>query len=448
LQVDVERKKEQQQRALEEAQRKAEADASDRRESASTLRTQTSRQVTEQLAAKRTAHGDVFVRLAEVDVEKQQKQRAKHSALAVPLHTNPANAQRNFAAALRGGPAADGGGCSAGKASASSSSSKPSNSKSPSRSSPSGFSPASSTVRVGTVSPAAEAENALVKRLFVDSTDKMLQRRRELAERAEQELKEATETKVFMSAKSRELMQSSGLRRGATLEERSRLMLERKQEAIEQKRLKEEEDVQRLQEQGRLLRLHATTAPHKDPADKTRHSPPRPLSAGATRAPQKTPPHTSLSREVKALTADERAELNATIASLRRQLNASQKQHQRQQQQDGDEKTDKQDDAGKTIEVAVYEQKAARLAEVEEELVSCNHRIALRETELEGARSRNRVLSNEMACLRKQLDEANKAGELARAELTASLAALEICQADLASALNSKCPPPTPGSVA
>ena len=73
MQVDVERKKEQQQRALEEAQRKAEADASDRRESASTLRTQTSRQVTEQLAAKRTAHGDVFVRLAEVDVEKQQK---------------------------------------------------------------------------------------------------------------------------------------------------------------------------------------------------------------------------------------------------------------------------------------------------------------------------------------------------------------------------------------
>ena len=73
--MDLKKKKEQQERAQEEKQRKeAEQEAQEKSKRASTS-CDASRQLSEQLANKRTAQGDIFTRLAEVDVQQQTARR-------------------------------------------------------------------------------------------------------------------------------------------------------------------------------------------------------------------------------------------------------------------------------------------------------------------------------------------------------------------------------------
>ncbi|MGB1607225.1 MAG: hypothetical protein ACPIOQ_81620, partial [Promethearchaeia archaeon] len=86
-------------------------------------------------------------------------------------------------------------------------------------------------------------------------------------------------------------------------------------------------------------------------------------------------------------------------------------------------------------------QQQQRLMQAEADLKALSHKVTLRETELEGARSRNRVQSSELLSLRNKVDEANRTKEEVQQELAKVGKALEMSQQDLAQALKSKFPP-------
>lgn len=165
-QVDLERRKEQQERAEEERRRKeAEQEAQEKSRRASAA-SDASRQLSEQLANKRTAQGDIVTRLAEVDVQ-QQAARRKVLKEGLALASSDAifrsglRSENSATPASKGVPA------------------KTSRPSSASGSKPSSRGSADSASRL-TKSPdgGVEMSNSIVTRLFEEGTQKMRARQR------------------------------------------------------------------------------------------------------------------------------------------------------------------------------------------------------------------------------------------------------------------------------
>ena len=273
----------------------------------------------------------------------------------------------------------------------------------------------------------------------------MLRKRREMELKAEQELSKSTEKKVFMSEGTRRLIESSGLRQGATLEERTQRMQEKKAQALEAAKRKEEEELIRLQSTGSRARsarrcpesragiaassLGSSTAaagPHMQQdtpgntsqCSKASVSKQAPVSwAEETTASAKSPAEQRLEEQVRML--EER------LVSEQEARSQEQREHVRQM---------------KALEEDNLQQQQ-RLMQAESDLKALSHKVTLRETELEGARSRNRVQSSELLSLRNKVDEANRTKEEVQQELAKVSKALEMSQQDLAQALKSKFPP-------
>ena len=352
-----------------------------------------------ELAAKRTAQGDVWTRLAEVDVE-QWKDRMDNSARGKTAASATGNTSLS----------ADG-------------HAKQRRSTSP-------------------------VEDAVVKRLFEERTEMMLRKRREMELKAEQELNKSTEKKVFMSEGTRRIIESSGLRQGATLEERTQRMQEKKAQALEAAKRKEEEELIRLQSTGSRARsarrcpesragmaascLGSSTAaagPHMQQdtpgntsqcskaSSTTKQSPVSWAEEQQTTASEKSPADQRLEEQVRML--------EEKLVSEQEARSQEQREHVRQM---------------KALEEDNLQQQQ-RLMQAESDLKALSHKVTLRETELEGARSRNRVQSSELLSLRNKVDEANRTKEEVQQELAKVGKALEMSQQDLAQALKSKFPP-------
>ena len=352
-----------------------------------------------ELAAKRTAQGDVWTHLVEVDVE-QWKDRMDNSARGKTAASATGNTSLS----------ADG-------------HAKQRRSTSP-------------------------VEDAVVKRLFEERTEMMLRKRREMELKAEQELNKSTEKKVFMSEGTRRIIESSGLRQGATLEERTQRMQEKKAQALEAAKRKEEEELIRLQSTGSRARsarrcpesragmasscLGSSTAaagPHMQQdtpgntsqcskaALMTKQSPVSWAEEQQTTASEKSPADQRLEEQVRML--------EEKLVSEQEARSQEQREHVRQM---------------KALEEDNLQQQQ-RLMQAESDLKALSHKVTLRETELEGARSRNRVQSSELLSLRNKVDEANRTKEEVQQELAKVSKALEMSQQDLAQALKSKFPP-------
>jgi len=96
--VDIDRKKEHQQQVQEQKRLNAEAEASALKLRAKSFGSEASRILSQELAAKRAAQGDIVTRLAQVDVHNRSQQRTSQQEQEV----NSANCQVSFATGLRG----------------------------------------------------------------------------------------------------------------------------------------------------------------------------------------------------------------------------------------------------------------------------------------------------------------------------------------------------------
>ena len=349
-----------------------------------------------ELAAKRTAQGDVWTRLAEVDVE-QWKDRMDNSARGKKAESAIGNTSLSADAHAK---------------------------------------------QRRSTSP---VEDAVVKRLFEERTEMMLRKRREMELKAEQELSKSTEKKVFMSEGTRRLIESSGLRQGATLEERTQRMQEKKAQALEAAKRKEEEELIRLQSKGSRARSARRCA--EAGAGMAASSLGSSTAAAGPRMQQDTPGNTSqcskasVSKQAPVSWAEETTasakspaeqRLEEQVRMLEERLVSEQEARSQEQREHVRQM--------KALEEDNLQQQQ-RLMQAETDLKALRHKVTLRETELEGARSRNRVQSSELLSLRNKVDEANRTKEEVQQELAKVSKALEMSQQDLAQALKSKFPP-------
>lgn len=84
--------------------------------------------------------------------------------------------------------------------------------------------------------------------MYQGSSRKDRERRNKLQEQVEEQLREATQVKAFVSAGSQKIAEK-GLRDGSTLAERTQAMLERKRKAREEQQAKEEEELKNKSKQ-------------------------------------------------------------------------------------------------------------------------------------------------------------------------------------------------------